>query len=74
MVDTGRQVPSPSASAWLIDLSHVDGPQFVVFRLSEIEARQAVVGHVVENGAIANTIAAERLVAAAPASQVGVVW
>lgn len=74
MVDSDRQVSTPSACAWLIDLSAIGGPVFVVHRLDQSEARAALVRHLVDIGAIPNTIKAERLVGAAPISSVGVVW
>lgn len=58
----------------MIDLAHVDGPRFVVCRVGEVDARQALVRHLVDIGSIPNTIAAERIVASAPAESVGVVW
>lgn len=74
MVDSERQVPTPSASAWSIDLAAIGGPTFIVHRREEGEARAALVGHLVEIGAVANTIKAERIVAAAPISSVAVIW
>lgn len=74
MIDTRRQVPSPSASAWLIDLTAAGGPRFVVVRREEDEARDALVAHLVEIGSIPNTIAAERLVGRAPIESVAVTW
>ena len=74
MVDTDRQVPTPSASAWSIDLGAIGGPVFVVHRRAESDARAALVRHLVEIGAVADTIKSERIVAAAPTSSVGVVW
>jgi len=74
MVDNDRQLPSPSASAWWIDLSEIGGPVFIVLRLDEDEAREALVRQLVDIGAIGNTIEAERVVAAAPTESVAVVW
>lgn len=74
MIDTDRQVPTPSASAWSIDLAAISGPLFVVHRRDESEARAALVRHLVEIGTIPDTIKAERIVGAAPISSVGVVW
>ncbi|MFN8113175.1 MAG: hypothetical protein U0R51_08240 [Solirubrobacterales bacterium] len=74
MVDSDRQVPTPSASAWSIDLEAIEGPVFIVHRRDEGAARAALVRHLVEIGAIPDTIRAERIVAAAPISSVGVVW
>lgn len=58
----------------MIDLAHFDGPRFVVCHVGEDDARQALVRHLVDIGSIPNTIAAERIVASAPAESVGVVW
>ncbi|MFN8113158.1 MAG: hypothetical protein U0R51_08155 [Solirubrobacterales bacterium] len=74
MIDTDRQLPTPSASAWSIDLEAVDGPVFVVLHRDEGEARAALARHLVEIGAVADTIKAERIVGAAPINSVGVVW
>lgn len=74
MVNSDRQLPTPSASAWSLDLSEIGGLVFIVLRVSEREARQALACHLVEIGSIPNTIEAERVVAAAPAESIGVVW
>jgi hypothetical protein len=74
MIDTSRQVPSVAAAGWSIDLTAIGGPVLVVLRLSEREARQALVRHLVDIGSIPNTIEAERIVAVAPVESVGVVW
>ncbi|HXV05731.1 MAG TPA: hypothetical protein VFP23_07525 [Solirubrobacterales bacterium] len=74
MTDTSRQVPSPSAAAWLVDLAVADGPSFVVMRLNEAAAREALVAHLVEIDAVADEVAAKDLVGAAPVESVGVVW
>lgn len=47
---------------------------FIVHRRDQSEARAALVRHLVEIGAAADTIKAERIVGAAPMSSVGVVW
>lgn len=75
MIDTNRQVPSPSASAWRIDLAGIGGPIFIVMRRSEGEAREALAHHLVEIGSpLTPTIAAERAANAVPAGSVAVVW
>jgi hypothetical protein len=74
MVDNDSQVPAPSASAWSIDLEAIEGPVFIVHRRDERDARAALVRHLVEIGSVADTIKAERIVAASPISSVGVVW
>jgi hypothetical protein len=53
MVDDERQAPAPSAFAWLIDLTAVGGPRFVVVRRDENEAREALVAHLVKIGSAA---------------------
>ena len=74
MVDASRQLPSPEAQAWSINLAEVGGPVTVVCRREEAEAREALVHHLVGIGAVANTCAAERIVAGAPITSVAVVW
>jgi hypothetical protein len=74
MLDTDRQLPAISASVWVINLAAIDGPQFVVLSRDEAEAREALVVHLVEIGAIANTIEAFRIVNAAGITALGVVW
>jgi hypothetical protein len=74
MVDDPRQVPAQSASAWAINLAAIGGPNIVVMRRNEDQARDALVQHLVAIGAITNTIEAERVVGAAPIESVGVVW
>ncbi len=74
MVDMNRQVPTPSASAWSIDLTRIGGPLFVVLRRDEDDARAAVVRHLVDIGSISNTIEAERTITKAPTESVAVVW
>ena len=69
MVDTDRP-----ASAWAIDLTPIGGPRFVVMRLDAADARAALVRHLVDIGAIANTIEAERVIARASVESVAVVW
>lgn len=75
MIDNPRQLPTPSAMAWRIDLAGVGAPMFVVMRTTEAEAREALATHLVAIGSpLANTTAAERAVNAAPADSVAVVW
>jgi hypothetical protein len=74
MVDTTHQVPAPSASAWLIELKEPGRPIFIVHRLDEAEAREALAHHLAGIGAFIHTIDAERAVNAAAARSVGVVW
>jgi hypothetical protein len=74
MVDTSRKLPSPSAAAWRIDAAALGGPTFVVMRLDEDEAREALAIHLVEIGNVPHTIAAERLVRSLPSESVSVIW
>lgn len=74
MVDDERQLPSSSATGWSIDLEAVGGPRFVVLRLNESDARDALARYLVDIGAIANTIEAERVVGGAQIESVAVVW
>lgn len=74
MIDTTRQLPSPSASAWAIDLTSVGGPVFAVLRLDEGEARAALVDHLLDIGSFATREETQRVVAAAPITSVGVIW
>jgi len=45
MIDADRQVPTPTAEAWLIDLAVLGGPKFVVLARSSEEARRRLVEH-----------------------------
>lgn len=76
MIDTICQValPPPSATAWVIDLREVDGPLFVVFRLTEDEARQALAHHLTEIGAFIQRAEAEQAVNGADTTSIGVIW
>lgn len=68
------QVPSPSATGWLIDLTEVRGPRFVVLRTDQDSARLALVCHLREIGAVADETEVEALLIAAPTEPIGVVW
>lgn len=74
MVDTDRQLPSLSASAWSIDLAASGGPVFVVHRLGKADARAALIAHLVEIGSFPSEAGAEAIVAEAPAESVAVIW
>jgi hypothetical protein len=74
MVDMSRQVPTPSAAAWRLDAAALGGPSFIVMRLDEDEAREALAVHLVEIGNVSHTIAAERLVRTLPAESASVIW
>ncbi len=68
-----RQVPSPSAVAWLLDLSPTGGPRYVVLRPDEQEARDALSVHLIDIGAM--TIEeADTVTETAEAESVAVVW
>jgi hypothetical protein len=69
-----RQVPTPSASAWLVDLSELRGPVFCVLRASQEEAREALIAHLLEIGQFDTREEAVEVVADAPTESVGVVW
>lgn len=69
-----RQVPAPAASAWLIDLAAVRGPQFVVLRLTANVAREALVEHLVSIGRVSDIDEARDLLTDSSAESVGVVW
>ena len=68
------QVPSPSAAAWLIDLSRSGGPRYVVFRRDEGDARRALAAHLVDIGSVRSPIDAATLVERATCHSIGVVW
>lgn len=74
MIDKQRQVPAISALAWSIDMTIIGGPVYVVLSRDEVEARAALARHLVEIGSISNTMRAERIVATAAITSVGVVW
>lgn len=80
MVDSKRQVPIPSASAWSIDLGAAGGPAFVVHRCEEVATRDALIDHLVAIGSRTReeaeeiVSAAEEIVSAAEAQSVAVIW
>jgi hypothetical protein len=74
MVDTLRQLPSPSAAAWLFDLGQLRGPWMVVLRDLEPEARERLAEHLVELGHAEDVAAAMRLLAAVQVDHAGVLW
>ncbi len=69
-----RQVPSPSATAWLFALKTEGRPQFVVLRTHEDAARNALLEHLVEAGAVTDSAEAHRLVTRADTDLAEVVW
>lgn len=74
MVDQPRQVPSPSASAWLIDLRAAEGPAFVVLRVREDEAADRLVEHLIDIGAVIGEAEAAALISGVEPISVAVVW
>lgn len=74
MVDRARQVPSPSAHAWRLDLSEIGGPSFIVMRLDETEARRALVEHLVEIGKFPGVTEADRALRPLCGESVAVIW
>ncbi len=69
-----RQVPSPSAHAVLLDLAAAGGPRYVVLRVDEQAAREALVAHLVDIGAVSTRSEAEAFVTGAGLETVAVVW
>lgn len=69
-----RQVPSPSASAWLLDLAEVDGPRYIVLRLDDGTARQALREHLLDIGAVSSEEEAGALVDHAASTPAAVIW
>lgn len=69
-----RQLPSPSAVAWLFDLGKPRGPWIVVLRDHEDEARQRLAEHLVELGQAADVAGAFALLTGVTPEHAGVVW
>jgi hypothetical protein len=69
-----RQVPAPSATAWLLDLTAARGPRVVVLRGDEAEAREALARHLQDIGSAFSDEEAAELIAEATSEPVGVVW
>lgn len=69
-----RQLPSPSAAAWLFDLGDLRGPWVVVLRDHEEEARERLAEHLVELGQADDVSAAMEVLADVPVDHAGVVW
>jgi hypothetical protein len=69
-----RQVPAPSAAAWLFDLSHLGAPMFVVLRQDEAEARASLGVHLVELGVMADCSEATVALADANVQHTGLIW
>jgi hypothetical protein len=73
-VYVSRQVPTPCAAAWLLDLTASDGPMLVVLRREQCEARAAAVGHLLDAGIVVGVAEAREIVARASAQLVAVTW
>lgn len=71
---TDSQVPAPSASAWLVDMSEFGGPCFVVLRTSRCDARTATVSHLIEIGFGLDRAKVESLVSRAAVTEAAVIW
>ena len=65
--------PSPSAVAWLCDLSGVRGPRLVVLRDQEAQARAAVGEHLIDLPGV-DADECEELLAEAILEPVEVIW
>lgn len=69
-----RQLPSPSATAWLFDLGSFRGPWIVVLRDIEEEARERLAEHLVELGQATDLPEAMAQLADVPVDHAGVLW
>lgn len=69
-----RQLPSPSAAAWLFDLGDLRGPWIVVLRDHEEEARERLAEHLVELGQSPDIPTALAVVADVAVDHAGVIW
>ena len=74
MIDTSRQLPAPTADAWSMDLTALDGPVFVVRTTSEWSARATLVEHLVGLGKVEDIGAGTMLLAGIPTERVAVIW
>lgn len=74
VIDARRQVPAPSATGWLFDLTDVRGPIFAVLRGDEREAHTALSAHLVDTGAVVDLDEAAQLLHDARPEVVAVVW
>lgn len=74
VIDFPRQVPAPSAAAWLVTLPDTDAPRFVVLRQADDEAVEALAAFLLDLGAAASSGEAHELLAGAGVEHVGVVW
>lgn len=69
-----RQLPSPSAAAWLFDLGSLRGPWILVLRDREDEARQRLAEHLVELGQASDVAEAMTVLSDVPVDHAGVIW
>lgn len=69
-----RQLPSPSAVAWLFDLGEVRGPWVAVLRDHEEEAQERLAEHLVDLELATNVVEATEILAEISPMHVGVVW
>ena len=74
VIDERRQVPAPTASAWMCDLTEARGPVFVVLRANDLEARAALAVHLVEAEAVSSAEEAAGLISDCSPEAVAVVW
>ena len=74
MIDKIRQLPSPSATAWLFDLGGHGGPWIVVLRDVDCEARERLAEHLVSLGKAADVAAAMAMLTCIRAEHAGVLW
>jgi len=73
-VYVSRQVPTPSAAAWLLDLTASGGLTLVVLRREQCEARAVAVGHLLDAGIVGGVAEAREIVARATPELVAVTW
>ena len=69
-----RQLPPPSAAAWLFDLGDLRGPWILVLRDHEDEARQRLAEHLVELGQATDVADAMATLAGVSVDHAGVIW
>lgn len=74
VIDARRQVPAPSATGWLFDLTAARGPIFAVLRGDEDEALMTLRAHLVDAGAVPDLEEAAQLLLDARPNAVAVVW
>ena len=74
MIDTNRQLPSPAADAWSIDLGPLGGPRYVVLTTSEQHARGRLAEHLAELGKVGTVGADTTAIAEIPAERMAVIW